>query len=1023
MEQVPERRTRRFVEAGVDPKAEERTAEFERETLEGGHSRTTNDSAVIETAGSPNGEIHIDDYEKALPGHYKLIRMIGRGGMADVFLAQDERLGRSVAIKFLNSEFRRDPDRMRRFNQEARAASALNHPTILTIHDIGENGGVQFIVSEFVEGETLSARIAKGKLPLVEAVRVSMQIASALVASHNAGIVHRDIKPDNIMIRRDGSVKVLDFGLAKESGAVLYDSGGQEARTLEGGSTSPGLILGTPQYMSPEQARGKPLDARTDIFSFGVILFEMVTGKQPFPGNSMVDIIAAVIGKEPRSLEEFIDEPPQLLVRIVGKSLRKNKEERYRTMDHMLSDLRDLQREIAEIPQYGRETKDAEMRPTRNNTVRSILGSSPVKRNAVLLVLIAVPVVALIAWWISSGQTSQNAPVPQGSMRMVPITNWSSGTGELVTAASFSPEAKMVAFAATKTGSTEIWAKPVAGGDPIQVTKNGFYNQYPIWSPNGQDIAFLSSRGGNVGIWRASFTGGEQVQVIGGVGGTARPILWSKTGKIYFQDGSEVFAADERSGEKTRVTNFESKGISPRTIEISNDETKLAYSTKENGVWKVKIADLASSETSNEVASSNEQIEHIAWDPDGNSVIYSSSADGAYQVFRSAIGFPNPVQLSNGNLDFFVQDVSGDGSKILYGSVNETSDIWKIDVDNNSQSAIANDVAAEFWPDVSPDGKSIAYQSVNQADRPFRGSIVVRPDESSAPMVVSQEGFSPVWSPDGKWAAYFRRSDAGIAIWRVRAAGGDAQKLADGAINPPSYTATPYLKMGTANLNWSPDSSSVLYSAKTDGVSNIWQVAADGSKNSVVSANKDSAESFGNPIWTPNGGSIVFASEKSLGGDSRKHLYRLWIVDPKSLDQRVIFETNEQFRFLGFGSGGNDAIIAQRPDPADRTAVPATTRIIARSIESGTERPIRMLESAYFNNIHLSRDGRAIAYVTRKNDGSSLWTAPIVGGAAKQLMTENDPKVLISSLAWSPDGRSIVFGKQTRTNLLSMLSN
>src|SRR5687768_96987 len=218
-------------------------------------------------AMSKETQVFANDYESALPPHYSLIRMLGRGGMAEVFLAVDQRLQRQVAIKFLNSEFRRDPERMRRFNQEARAASALNHPNILVIHDIGENEGVQYIVSEFVEGETLSARISRGSVPLREAVDIAIQVASALAASHAAGIVHRDIKPDNVMLKNDGSVKVLDFGLAKETLKSSSDGIDFDANTLTNVSTSPGLILGTPQYMSPEQARGIALDPRTDIFS------------------------------------------------------------------------------------------------------------------------------------------------------------------------------------------------------------------------------------------------------------------------------------------------------------------------------------------------------------------------------------------------------------------------------------------------------------------------------------------------------------------------------------------------------------------------------------------------------------------------------------------------------------------------------------------------------------------------------------------------------------------------------------
>ncbi len=1022
MSQLPEKRNKRFADPAIGVEEDERTVEMDRTTFDEGPPKATDDSTVRDTEGTRNTEIYRNDYETALPAYYRLIRMIGRGGMSEVFLAEDERLGRHVAIKFLNSEFRRDPDRMRRFNREARAASALNHPHILTIHDIGENDGVQYIVSEFVDGETLGSRIGKGKLPLAEAVRISIQIASALSASHNAGIVHRDIKPDNVMIRRDGSVKVLDFGLAKETGGIVFNSNGEEARTLETAPTSPGLILGTPQYMSPEQARGKPLDARTDIFSFGVILFEMATGKQPFPGTSMVDIIAAVIGNDPLPIKKFLDDPPELLVRIVEKALRKNKDERYATMEHLLSDLRDLQREVADDPFIDRSTLGDNARDTRPNTIRTFFVESPIRRNFVLLFLIGIPLLAA-AWWLSSGRTGSEPTASAGSMRMVPITTWNSSTGELVAAASFAPDAKMIAFAATKTGATEIWVKPVEGGEPIQITRNGFYNQYPVWSPNGQSIAFFSSRNGNNGIWRTSFTGGEQTQIASGVGPSARPLLWAGSGKIYFQEGSEVFAIMDRTGERAQITDFARKGVTPRNIELSPNEKTLAYSIREQGVWKVYIAGVNGDQGS-EIASSAEQIDDLAWDPDGASVIYSASSEGAYQVFRSGAGYAKPVQISNGNLDFFVHDISGDGSKILYGSVSETSDLWSVNVADGRQTPLANEVATEFWPDVSPDGNSIVYQAVSQADRPYRGSLKAKAlDGSSGAVGLSPEGFAPVYSPDGQWVAFFRRSDSGISIWRVRTGGGDALKLADGNVSPPSYLATPYLKIGISHIGWSPDNNSLVYSAKNEGVTNIWIVAADGAKNAILSNNKEPAENFCCPAWSPDGRSILFVSEYSQTSTPPKRMYRLWSIDPTNSAQKMIFESSEQMRFIGFANGGAEAVVVNRNNAKNLAAVAESVQVRIVNLRSGSVSDGPLLQNVYMNNIHLSPDGKTIAFVSRQDERSALFALPIRAGTPKQLIVETDPKILYSTLEWSPDGRSIVFGKQTRTNLISMLSN
>src|SRR5687768_4583923 len=296
---------------------------------------------------STTTQVFASEYQKVLPDRYRLIETIGRGGMAEVFLAEDTRLNRRVAIKFLSGEFRKDSDRTRRFTREARAASALNHPNILIIHDIGESEHGQFIVSEYVEGETLGTRIRRGRIPLVEAVNIAIEVASALAASHKAGIVHRDVKPDNIMLRPDGSVKVLDFGLAKETEQILSIASHKDAKTLDLVSTSPGLIMGTPQYMSPEQTRGIELDPRTDIFSLGNIIFEMVTGDLPFPGESMADILVAIISKEPQRLEAYLVDPPLKLINIVEKALKKEREERYAKMEYLLADLRELQQELA----------------------------------------------------------------------------------------------------------------------------------------------------------------------------------------------------------------------------------------------------------------------------------------------------------------------------------------------------------------------------------------------------------------------------------------------------------------------------------------------------------------------------------------------------------------------------------------------------------------------------------------------------------------------------------------------------
>ena len=266
--------------------------------------------------------------------------------MGEVYLAQDTHLDRRVALKILPEAFAGDPERMRRFVQEAKAASALNHPNILTIHEIGEADGKHYIATEFIEGETLRQHIERSRLKMREVLEVAVQVASALSAAHQAGIIHRDIKPENIMLRPDGYAKVLDFGLAKLSEKRTFTTD-SDAATISRKATDPGTVMGTVAYMSPEQARGKEVDPRTDVFSLGILLYEMIAGRAPFAGESPTDVLAAILDKEPPPLLRYADETPQELQRIVTKCLRKGRDERYQTIKDLLLDLKELRDELA----------------------------------------------------------------------------------------------------------------------------------------------------------------------------------------------------------------------------------------------------------------------------------------------------------------------------------------------------------------------------------------------------------------------------------------------------------------------------------------------------------------------------------------------------------------------------------------------------------------------------------------------------------------------------------------------------
>src|SRR5712692_4076244 len=277
-------------------------------------------------------------------GRYEIRSKIGAGGMGEVYLAQDTELDRTVAIKILPEALAVDQQRLQRFIQEAKAASALNHPHILTIYEIGAAAGAHFIATEFIDGVTLRQRIAAG-MKLTEILEIAIQASSALSAAHAAGIIHRDIKPENIMVRRDGYIKLLDFGLAKltEPEGSISDT---EAPTRAMINTGAGTVMGTANYMSPEQAKGTNVDARTDLWSLGAVLYEMVTGHVPFAGETPTETISLILQKEPAPLTRYIHEAPAELERIVTKALTKDREQRYQTAKDLLIDLRNLKRKL-----------------------------------------------------------------------------------------------------------------------------------------------------------------------------------------------------------------------------------------------------------------------------------------------------------------------------------------------------------------------------------------------------------------------------------------------------------------------------------------------------------------------------------------------------------------------------------------------------------------------------------------------------------------------------------------------------
>ncbi len=968
-------------------------------------------------------------------GHYKILSLLGKGGMGEVYLAEDMRLNRRVALKLLPESFAADYSRLGRFEQEARAASALNHPNILTVHEFGSENGVHYLATELVEGETLREKLESGKLYFNDTLEIIAQTVFAMSAAHAAGILHRDLKPENIMIRTDGIVKVLDFGLAKLTGLSdePVDQEG-ETRAKTPTQTKPGMLMGTLRYMSPEQVRGQKLDTRSDIFSLGIVIYEILAGKEPFDKPNSGDIIAAILTEEPPPLSQIRPEIPSELERIVSKALKKNKDERYQTAKDLLNDIKSFRRKI-EFSANQQRTTDVELIPQTAeqdvHTTKPVI-SAETSRKFPLSKTMSVFIGAVLAvgamWWFSAGRVSNQVETVQNApLNTVEIVNWRNAPGEVYSVGSFSPDGKMIAFASTRSGTKNIWVKQISGGDAVQITKDEFNNQNPVWSPNGDEITFYSTRSGTSAIWRTSAFGGNPtfIKTIQDGGMILR--YWSKKDAIYYESSSNLFALDLKSGESSQLTNFDAQRIVADSISISPDEEHIGYITSENDQYTIWEMPAHGGGSPKQLASDSNEVKNTVWHPDGKRLFYSGMVDGIFQIFAVGIDGGKPQQITFGEKDGLVLDVSSDGAKILYGSSKEESDVWRVNVENKEESPFASDINAELWTDISPDGKTAAFQSIknlSQGNKMFNGAILTKPTDSDAPpFQLVAEGFLPVWSPVGGQLAFIRQSGETFNIWTIKAAGGEEKQLTNGeGMLSVEFSVLPYNRTQTSDFSWSPDGKKIAYILSRSGQRNVWLVDADGANNTQLTNNTDSNLFVNCPLWSSDGKQIAYSATTKTSADGKKY-HTVFVINTETKNAKAIVQTETFQRLLGWSPSDKEFILAsiKKKNP---TGSPTQVNITGVNTQTGEQRQIAELESAYLYNIYLSRDKKMLAYTSNKDGKDNVWMIRSDGsGEARKVTANNDARLYFSTLSWSPDNRFIYFGKQLRYSLLSMVTN
>jgi Tol biopolymer transport system component/predicted Ser/Thr protein kinase len=744
--------------------------------------------------------------------HYRIISKLGEGGMGVVYKAEDAKLERTVALKFLNPDSLRGETDRARFLREARAAATLDHSSICHVYDFDEVDGQTFLAMSYLEGESLKSKIASGPLSRNELLLIAIQVAEGLQEAHRHGIIHRDVKPSNILFAGTGHAKITDFGLARTADATKI--------------TKTGTTVGTVTYMSPEQTRGREVDHRTDIWSLGVVLYEMATGLPPFRGDFDHAVAYAILHNEPESVTSARPELPGELGWIIHKALAKDPGDRYPDMTAMLHDLRTLRGKLDAGKRLG-------------------LPSWVLENRARLLfigfALLVVAAMVGLAFFGPFGRENAEPVLQLG--QPIEVTGDIGWEG----APALSPDGSRIAYASDATGNFDIFVIDARGGNPLQLTGDPATDTNPDWFPDGSDLVFASDRTGDVGIWKVNQMGGNPTLLLPQAD---HPAISPDGTRVAFSRALpsgvyRIFVAPLADPAQARQLTRTGAGTWNHSHPAWSPDSRLVCYATQHNLWVIPAA----GGQARQLTTGGEFDTEPVWSSDGRYIYFSSGRDNTIALWRVSAAGNKPQRLTVGSGPERHPSVSRNGGRLAYTTHAEDEDVVIVHRASGEATRLPG-LYDDFQAAISRDGSHIAFISDrwgNKSDIWLQQLSDGKP-VGTATRLTDQPGNAahPAFSPDGRWLAYYRIVEGQRDIWVAAVPSGRSWQFTE----HPAQDIHP---------SWAADGSHLAFSSNREGTSTIWiapitEGRRTGEPRRIISDDLLAAA----PEWSPDGSQIAF---------------------------------------------------------------------------------------------------------------------------------------------------------------------